>query len=94
MFAKLDADALILQIAGVNVPDCKARVHQIDLKARGIRNPDWALASVGVLAAQEKIINFEMLEAALKIRFKGQTLADSLELVKKIEDREQRTEDR
>jgi 2-oxoglutarate ferredoxin oxidoreductase subunit beta len=87
MFAKLDADALILQIAGVNVPDCKARVHQIDLKARGIRNPDWALASVGVLAAQGKIINFEMLEAALKIRFKGQTLADSLELVKKIEDR-------
>jgi 2-oxoglutarate ferredoxin oxidoreductase subunit beta len=84
MFAKLDADALILQIAGVNVPDCKARVHQIDLKARGIRNPDWALASVGVLAAQGKIINFEMLEAALKIRFKGQTLADSLELVQKV----------
>jgi len=84
MFAKLDADALILQIAGVNVPDCKARVCQIDLKARGIRNPDWALASVGVLAGQEKIINFEMLQAALNIRFKGQTLADSLELIQKV----------
>lgn len=83
MFAKLDAGALILQIAGVNVPDCNARVHQIDLKARGIRNSDWALASVGLLAAWEKIINFQMLEAALKIRFKGQTLADSLELVQK-----------
>ena len=83
MFAKLDADTLILQNAGVNVPECKARVHQIDLKARGIKNPDWALASLGVLAGQGKIISLEMLEAALKTRFKGQTLESSLELVQK-----------
>lgn len=84
MFAKLDAGALILQIDGVKVPDCKARVQLIDLKARRIRNSDWALASVGVLAAQGKIINSQMLEAALKTRFKGSTLAESLELVRKV----------
>jgi hypothetical protein len=56
----------------------------MDLKFRGIKKPDWALASLGILAGFGKIINPEMLAAALKIRFKGITLETALELVKKV----------
>jgi len=60
-------------------------IHQIDLKSQKIKNPDWALASLGILAKLGRIITTEMLEAALKIRFKGKTLEDSPELVRKVE---------
>jgi Pyruvate/2-oxoacid:ferredoxin oxidoreductase gamma subunit len=56
----------------------------MDLEAQGIKKPDWALASVGVLAKLGRIINPEMLAAALKIKFKGKTLENSLELVEKV----------
>ena len=85
IFEQADDNTLILQAAGVEVPACRARIHKIDLKSQGIKKPDWALASVGVLAKLGRIINAEMLAAALKIRFKGKTLEDSLELVEKVE---------
>jgi hypothetical protein len=58
----------------------------MDLKSRRIKKPDWALASLGVLAGFGKIISPEMLAAALKIRFKGNTLATALELIKQTEE--------
>ncbi len=81
MFKHLDSDALVLQADGVEVPVCNARIHPMDLKSRGIKKPDWALASLGVLAGFGKIISRETLAAALKIRFKGKTLDTALELV-------------
>jgi hypothetical protein len=57
----------------------------MDLKSRGIKKPDWALASLGVMAQLGKIISPEMLAAALNIRFKGKTLDAALELVSQIE---------
>jgi len=84
IFEQIDGNTLILQAAGVAVPNCQARIHQMDLKAQGIKKPDWALASVGVLAKLGRIINPEMLAAALKIKFKGKTLENSLELVEKV----------
>jgi Pyruvate/2-oxoacid:ferredoxin oxidoreductase gamma subunit len=85
MFKHLDSDALILQADGVQVPACNARIHPMDLKTRGIKKPDWALASLGVLAGLGKIISPEMLAAALKIRFKGSTLDTALELIGQVE---------
>jgi 2-oxoglutarate/2-oxoacid ferredoxin oxidoreductase subunit beta len=84
MFNHLDNDAIVLKADGVEVPACSARIHPMDLKSRGIKKPDWALASLGVLAGLGKILSPEMLAAALKIRFKGGTLDTSLELVKKV----------
>jgi len=81
MFKHLDSDALILQAEGIEVPACSARIHPMDLKSRKIKKPDWALASLGILAGLGKIISPEMLAAALKIRFKGKTLDTALELV-------------
>ena len=85
MFDSLNSKTLILQPRGVEVPAGKARIHQIDLKSQKIKKPDWALASLGVLAKLGRIINTEMLEAALEIKFKDKILQDSLELVRKVE---------
>jgi Pyruvate/2-oxoacid:ferredoxin oxidoreductase gamma subunit len=85
MFKHLDGDALVLQADGVQVPACSARIHPMDLKSHRIKKPDWALASLGVLAGFGKIISPAMLAAGLKIRFKGSTLDTALELVKQIE---------
>jgi hypothetical protein len=49
LFKQLDSDALVLQADGVEVPACSARILPIDLKSRGIKKQDWALASLGVM---------------------------------------------
>jgi pyruvate/2-oxoacid:ferredoxin oxidoreductase beta subunit/Pyruvate/2-oxoacid:ferredoxin oxidoreductase gamma subunit len=85
MFEHLSSDALVLQADGVEVPAGKARIHSMDLKSRKIRKPDWALASLSVLAGFGEIISPEMLASALKIRFKGSTLDKALKLVDEVE---------
>ena len=85
LFKHLAKDALIIQISSVTIPSSKARIHQIDLKKLGIKRADWALASLAVLARLEKVIRTEMLEAALKIRFKGKALTSSLDLIARVE---------
>jgi len=84
MFDSLNSDTLILQSNGVEVPAAGARIHPMDLKSQKIKKIDWALASLGVLAKLGRIINPEMLAAALKIKFKGKTLDNALELVRKV----------
>ena len=81
LFKDLDSDALVLQADAVAMPACSARIHQMDFKSHGVKKPDWALASLGVMAGLGKIISPEMLAAALRIRFKGKTLDTALELV-------------
>ncbi len=85
MFDSLDSKTLILQSTGVEVPPSNAWFHQIDLKSQKIKKPDWALAALGVLAKLGQIINPEMLETALEIKFKDNTLKNSLALVRKVE---------
>lgn len=84
LFERMAPKALIIQISGVNVPTSKARIHRVDLKALGVKRPDWALASLAVLAKLKQIITSQMLEAALKIRFKSNALDSSLKLVKQV----------
>ena len=85
LFKHLDSDTLVLQADGVEVPTSNARLHPMDLKSLGIKKPDWALASLSIMAGLGKIISSEMLAGALKIRFRGKTLDTALELVSKIE---------
>jgi 2-oxoglutarate ferredoxin oxidoreductase subunit beta len=84
LFERLAEDAFIIQARDVSLPAGKARIHHIDLKAQGIKSPDWALASLAVLAKHKKVITLQMLNAALKVRFKGRALASALELVKQV----------
>jgi len=69
----------------VTITASKARIHLVDLKDQGIKGPDRALASLAVLAKLKKVIRPEMLEAALKVRFKGKALKSSLELIDRVE---------
>ncbi len=85
LFKQLTRDALIVQISGVTIPAGKARIHLVDLKDQGIKGPDRALASLAVLAKLKKVIRPEMLEAALRVRFKGKALKSSLELIDRVE---------
>ena len=85
LFEHLASDDLILQVKGVQIPTCNASIKQVDFKSLGIKKPDWALASLGVMANLGKIISPEMLEAALKTRFKKKTLETALKLIKQVE---------
>jgi Pyruvate/2-oxoacid:ferredoxin oxidoreductase gamma subunit len=84
LFERLAEDALIIQIRGVSLPASKARIHQVDFKNQGIKPMDWALASLAVLAKLKTVIHSQMLQAALKIRFKGKVLDSALQLIKKV----------
>ena len=84
-FANLDEETLILQAPKVTLPSCKATVMEIDFKAQGIKSQDQALASLAILAKQRKVISFEMLRSALKVRFKNEALRMSLDLIERVE---------
>ena len=84
LFEHLTKDALIIQSNGVSLPASRARIHQVDFKNQGIRGMDWALASLAVMARLKVVIHFQMLEAALKARFKGKVLDSALDLVKQV----------
>jgi 2-oxoglutarate ferredoxin oxidoreductase subunit beta len=85
LFKHLGKDTLIIQISGVTLPASEAGIHRVDFKGQRIKRPDWALASLAVLAKLKKVIRTEMLETALKVRFKGDALKASLELIDRIE---------
>jgi 2-oxoglutarate ferredoxin oxidoreductase subunit beta len=85
MFDHLDKNTLVLQAAGVELPAGRGCIHRVDLKSQGIKKPDWALASLTVLAGLNRVISLEMLEFALKMRFKGKSLEASLRLIEQVE---------
>jgi Pyruvate/2-oxoacid:ferredoxin oxidoreductase gamma subunit len=84
LFERVTSKSLIIQSGGVDVPDSKARIHQVDFKARGIKRADWALASLGVLASLNRVISLDMLISALKLKFRGDTRQAALSLVNQL----------
>ena len=85
LFEHLDKDALIILAKGVEVPPSNAKVHPVDFKKQGIKAHDWALASLSALAKLNKVISLEMLQSALKARFKGPVLSSALGLVDRVD---------
>ncbi|MGD8367376.1 MAG: thiamine pyrophosphate-dependent enzyme [Desulfobacterales bacterium] len=83
MIAGLDASAVIFRATDVDLPDTGAAVIDIDFKQKGIRPTDRALAALAMLAEKNEVISKEMLEAALKVRFKGEVLEKAMLLVEK-----------
>jgi len=84
-FDTLNEKTLILQVPEVKIPSCEAKVMNIDFKAQGIKSQDRALASLSILAKLNKVISLEMLQSALKVRFKEPALSISLDLVDQVE---------
>ena len=87
LFRRLESTTSVLKVKDVQIPATDAQVQQFDLKKLKIKKPDWALASLAILASQGQIISLEMLTAALKIRFKGKVLERSLDLIQKTANR-------
>ena len=71
-------------MAGVEIPSTQAKVLTVDYKGQNIKKTDWALACLATLAGLRKILNQEMLDAAISQRFKGKTLEIVRGLVGKV----------
>jgi 2-oxoglutarate/2-oxoacid ferredoxin oxidoreductase subunit beta len=84
MFAALSPQALVIKAAGVDLPECRAQVVDIDFKARKIKSPDWALAALAVLAQRGRALNREMLKAALELRFNRKVLEMASAVIEKV----------
>jgi len=85
LFSGLDESSLIIRAVGVDVPESRATVFDVDLKNQGIKNQDWALASLAVMAKLKRVISVDMLNAALKLVFREAVLESALELVNRVE---------
>ncbi len=84
LFSKLGAMSTVLKVPGLNLPQAEARMTEVDFKARGIMEPDWALAALAFLAAREQAISLPMLQAAVEKRFQGRVLESSLGVIERV----------
>lgn len=84
IFGKLKPSTLLLKDKNIPIPETSATVVEIDFKEYQIKKQDWALASLGFIAGREKGITMEMLEFALKSRFKPAVYESAMETVKKL----------
>ncbi|MDM8542259.1 thiamine pyrophosphate-dependent enzyme [Desulfococcaceae bacterium HSG9] len=81
MFGHLPPETLVIKNKDVDIPSCAGKIVETDFKADRIKSQDWALAALALLAHRNMVISMDMLEAALKIRFKGKVLENVLTLV-------------
>ena len=84
IFATLTKNTLVLKTPRVNLPATGAKIQEIDFKADNVRPKDWALAAIVQLARAKKILSIDMLNAALELRFKGETLVHVREVVDRL----------
>ncbi|MBW2095300.1 MAG: 2-oxoacid:acceptor oxidoreductase family protein, partial [Deltaproteobacteria bacterium] len=84
LFNALHKATLVIRAGDIDLPRTKATIHTVDFKSQGIKAPDRALASLGILAKLGRAITPDMLRAALSDRFKGPLLASSLDLVNRV----------
>ncbi len=86
MFAELGPDTFLLKEKSVAIPETRANVIEIDFKALKIKKQDWAMASLGVIAGKKQGITLEMLDFALKAKFKPAVYDIAMQTVKKTAD--------
>ncbi|KPJ78851.1 MAG: 2-oxoglutarate synthase [Deltaproteobacteria bacterium SG8_13] len=84
LFAELHPQSLVLKATDTQIPDCSGAVHLLDFKKMGVKPADRALASLAVLAKAGKIIDIEMLKAALWLRFTDKVQDSVLGLVERV----------
>ncbi len=85
IFSDLDPATVVLKDKSVDIPDTGANVYEIDFRAYKIKRPDWALASLGILAAQEDILTKEMLEFAIRSRFNDTLSRTAMAILEKFQ---------
>ena len=75
---------LILQEAGINLPETSARVIKVDCTSFGIAKNQRALALLAVMTKYQPSLNEELLYCGLKEKFKAPELEEALELVNRF----------
>lgn len=85
VFSDLSENTMIIRASGVDLPENRATMIDVDFKALGIKSENWALASLAVMAKLKKVINMDMLNAALKLVFRETVLESALEIVNRVE---------
>ena len=83
LFSSCTDNTFILMDSKTTIPDCCGTIIPMDFKEKKIKRQDMAMVALCLLAQQERLINQDMLEAALRIRFKGKTLEGVLALVER-----------
>jgi 2-oxoglutarate ferredoxin oxidoreductase subunit beta len=84
IFKTLAPGTVVLKEKSVAIPETTARVIEIDFKELKIKRPDWALASLGVLAGKEILFSKEILAFALKSRFNEKVYDLAMETIEKM----------
>ena len=84
MLAALSPECTVVKAAGVELPETRATVVEIDFKAKKIKSPDWALAALVLLATRGQALNEEMLTAAMKLRFNQKVFDLAMAVTEKI----------
>ena len=87
LFACLLPDSLVIKVREVDIPLCQAEIFTADFKQASIREQDWALAALALLAAWNRLINLPMLQSALEQRFRGAFLASALKLIASVDEK-------
>ena len=84
LFSRLRPDSLLICAQGMDSPVCNAELHSVDFRQQSIREQDWALAALALLAGWNKVINQALLKSAIENRFHGDILASALKLVEAV----------
>ncbi len=85
LFDGIDANTLIIQAQGIDIPSCNARIRRMEVKSWGIKAHDWALAALAVMAKLNSVVSLEMLRSALAFKFKEKVLGSALDLIDRVE---------
>ncbi len=84
LFARLAPGALVIGAQGVDIPDCNVERRVVDFRQQSIREQDWALAALALLAGWNTVINPAMLKSALEHRFQGAVLSSVMSLIESV----------
>ena len=83
LFETLTDDTLVLSDSKLKLPACRGNIVTVDFKAKKVKRQDMAIAALALLTQYQSLISLDMLRAALRIRFKGDTLEKVLDLVRR-----------
>ncbi|MCP4023438.1 MAG: 2-oxoglutarate synthase [Desulfobacteraceae bacterium] len=84
LFDKLSSETFILKEKSVAIPDVDANILEIDFKEHKVTRQDWALASLAIIASKGIGFNMDMLNIALKERFKPKVLEIAMKTINKF----------
>jgi pyruvate/2-oxoacid:ferredoxin oxidoreductase beta subunit/Pyruvate/2-oxoacid:ferredoxin oxidoreductase gamma subunit len=85
IFSTCKDNTFVLVDSKAEIPDCRGTIRSIDFKGKKIKRQDMAMVALSLLAQQAGLINLDMLEAALRVRFKSNTLDGVIALVQQAQ---------